>query len=755
MTASQQPKGDRRDPIKWLVLIFCLATLITWPSVTHEAQAQEVDELAQLYGTYDMYSKAPIGVIVELETPSLVEAEHLGISQTKGYIDYQRRKVMKRIEKEIPKVTFDDITYDTLLAGMAISLPVTELPRLAAIEGIRAIYPDLLYAVEKHNGPIIYDPEQADVHSPGLTGLHTVRKKWNYTGDGVTVAVVDSGVDYRHPALEHAFGPYKGWDFIDHDDAPLETAADNPAGEPTSHGTRMAGLIAAKGTLEGIAPDANLLAYRVIGPGGTGHTRHVLAGLERAVQDGADIINLSLINQETDWALGKAIHWAQSKDHVVVVHPKLHTAVDPEQIETENLLSPLQADAVPGTAQPFTAELVLEDSVYIANLRPAKNPHSSSSRSEKRHELIYVGQYSLAEIQRLDLQDKLVLLRDDQLPLRDYLVALHQGGAAGAIIYLSEVGEPGLTVAGLPLPTYALGASEAEALLQMRKSRWQSGPKEIKLIKISTGPKPGELLPASGTEAVQPSTPDLLTSGAAALTTLPLSTTEDRTDYAYTASHGAQNAVALTSGASALLIQAEKESATPLSTAERIVLFTSTAYQVQQLGLKDIGDALALRQPEAGRLNIYSAITQLLSDEEEKEPKAQPKRDLPTSRKRSKPDKERTENQVQNGKHTDSISSAFSTATLNVLPLDSGLYQIQLTLPEKADLVQLWLFDQDHNYVGALDTYLGVDQVHVPRWTGHLDYHPLPEGRYTLVAYATKNGKGTFINSDPFVYMRK
>ena len=69
----------------------------------------------------------------------------------------------------------------------------------------------------------------------------------------MTVAVIDTGVDYDHPDLKSAFEKYKGWDFVDDDKDPQETPAGDPKGEATTHGTHVAGTIAADGKIKGVA----------------------------------------------------------------------------------------------------------------------------------------------------------------------------------------------------------------------------------------------------------------------------------------------------------------------------------------------------------------------------------------------------------------------------------------------------------------------------------------------------------------------
>ncbi|HLS65776.1 MAG TPA: S8 family serine peptidase [Pseudogracilibacillus sp.] len=139
----------------------------------------------------------------------------------------------------------------------------------------------------------------------------------NYTGKNVKIGVIDTGIDITHPDLQKN---YKGgYDVVDLDDEPNETKEGE--GIPTSHGTHVAGIIAADGKLQGVAPDAEIYAYRALGPGGVGTSIHVIAAIEEAIKDGVDIINLSLGNtiNGPDYPTSKAVNETVTTHDVAVV----------------------------------------------------------------------------------------------------------------------------------------------------------------------------------------------------------------------------------------------------------------------------------------------------------------------------------------------------------------------------------------------------------------------------------------------------
>jgi subtilisin family serine protease len=125
-----------------------------------------------------------------------------------------------------------------------------------------------------------------------------VEEAWETSrGDGVVVAVIDTGVQPDHEDLvgQLVDGPdgTSGRDLLD---------ADAPPVDRNGHGTLVAGLIAAAADngvgVAGVAPGARILPVRVLGDDGRGRTSTVDAGIRWAVDQGADVVNLSLEVEE-------------------------------------------------------------------------------------------------------------------------------------------------------------------------------------------------------------------------------------------------------------------------------------------------------------------------------------------------------------------------------------------------------------------------------------------------------------------------
>ena len=152
-----------------------------------------------------------------------------------------------------------------------------------------------------------------------------------YTGQGVTVAVVDTGVDATHPDLNgnlwtnpgeiagngidddrNGFiDDVHGWDFIDRDNTPTDS---------NGHGTHVAGTIAAEQNgfgITGVAYNARIMPVRVLGDSG-GSDLDVAAGIRYAADNQARVINLSLGGSASS-AITSAVQYANQKGALVVM----------------------------------------------------------------------------------------------------------------------------------------------------------------------------------------------------------------------------------------------------------------------------------------------------------------------------------------------------------------------------------------------------------------------------------------------------
>ncbi|AFZ43226.1 peptidase S8 and S53 subtilisin kexin sedolisin [Halothece sp. PCC 7418] len=154
-----------------------------------------------------------------------------------------------------------------------------------------------------------------------------------YTGEDLVVAVLDTGVDTSHTDLQNNIwvnsdeipsngldddsngyiDDTQGWDFANYDNDPNDV---------NGHGTHVAGSIAAEdnnwGTV-GVAPDAEIMPVQVLADNGLGFNSDIIAGINYAVDNGADIINLSLGASRATPAIHNAIQSATDAGILVVM----------------------------------------------------------------------------------------------------------------------------------------------------------------------------------------------------------------------------------------------------------------------------------------------------------------------------------------------------------------------------------------------------------------------------------------------------
>ncbi|MBO1329977.1 S8 family serine peptidase [Streptomyces sp. VRA16 Mangrove soil] len=200
-------------------------------------------------------------------------------------------------------------SYTHAFDGVSLTLPGNRVADLLEQKGVAAVWPDTTVKALATDAPASTDAPSTTVSGSEVDGDLNRLHAEGVTGKGVKVGVIDTGIDYHHPDLKDAYAG--GYDFVDDDADPMETTyadwkasgkAESNQGSTyyTEHGTHVAGILAGRGATgteraaHGVAPGASVYAYRVLGPYGSGRTSDIVAALDRAADDGMDVVNMSL-----------------------------------------------------------------------------------------------------------------------------------------------------------------------------------------------------------------------------------------------------------------------------------------------------------------------------------------------------------------------------------------------------------------------------------------------------------------------------
>ena len=153
-----------------------------------------------------------------------------------------------------------------------------------------------LWALDNINVPEVWEGNEAFIGA---------------TGEGVTIAVIDTGVDLEHSEFTSRI--IEGYDFVDNDTI---------ANDGNGHGTHVAGTIAGSNDgvgITGVAYDSQIMPIRVLDNDGNGYTSDIIEGIRFAADNGADVINLSLGGGGYSQAMADIISYASNLGAVVVM----------------------------------------------------------------------------------------------------------------------------------------------------------------------------------------------------------------------------------------------------------------------------------------------------------------------------------------------------------------------------------------------------------------------------------------------------
>jgi len=165
---------------------------------------------------------------------------------------------------------------------------LVEIPEDTSVEEALLEYEDI-HNIKYASPNYIYETQDTNYPKQDNWGLEKINapEAWeiNEGSDNVTVAVIDTGVDYNHDYLEGLVNKDIGYDFVDDNDDPDDR---------DGHGTHVAGTIATLNLKEniGVMSEVEIMPIRALNGGG-GTSAELIPAIEHAIDEGADIINAS------------------------------------------------------------------------------------------------------------------------------------------------------------------------------------------------------------------------------------------------------------------------------------------------------------------------------------------------------------------------------------------------------------------------------------------------------------------------------
>ncbi len=291
-------------------------------------ESEDSSSLFQPDSSQQVTAYAPderVRIVIELEDAPLLDSHK--VSQYASVTEFLDSNAAQSAERKLERARkvvksqlatkLDDVEvryeYTTVFNGLSVEADYADLETIQDLPGVKDAYVSQVYQlIEPVNETKLADSV------PAIGG--DISQKTGYTGKGMVVAILDTGLDTSHEAFQNDVNGAKytkdaisakitgnalnaGEISVDsvYKSSKIPFAYDyygtdtNVSGG-NSHGTHVAGIVGAnRGQVTGVAPDAQLMILKIFGDDGSGaYDSDILAALDDAVMLGADAINMSL-----------------------------------------------------------------------------------------------------------------------------------------------------------------------------------------------------------------------------------------------------------------------------------------------------------------------------------------------------------------------------------------------------------------------------------------------------------------------------
>jgi minor extracellular serine protease Vpr len=538
----------------------------------------------------------------------LVELEGAPVADGTSRATLDRQHDRFRAEARAAGVRYTRrFSYSTLFNGLSVSASKAAAAEIVDLDAVKAVH--AVEAIPLDVRTEAFAPAMSFALT--MTGADLAQSRLGYTGRGVHVAIIDSGIDYDHPDLGGCFGRgcrvTNGYDLVgddyDEEEADLQwQPVPHPDPDPDdcqAHGTHVAGILGANGAIRGVAPDVTFGAYKVFGCVGATSSDVMLAAMERVYRDGADVVNLSIGESLAGWPQsptaqaasrlvrkGIVVVAAGGNDHLAGLHAMGGPGVG------KNVITATSVDNLVNYRLAFAISPDNHRILYWPGLGPPPAPAGT-------YELARTGTATTpddacAPLPPGSLAGKVALVRRGGCPGIDKGINVAAAGAIAVVVYNDSGPAPGSPgVPGVPIPLAFIDQADGELI----DARLAAGPVSLTWGIAAVPSGSGGLLSAFASEGLAADLtlkPDVAAPGGNIRSTWPL----ERGGYAVVS--GTSMASPHVAGAAALYLQAHRHArardvrAALQNSADPVAARSGGAEPVvrQGAGLVDVDDAI-------------------------------------------------------------------------------------------------------------------------------------------------------------------
>ena len=494
-----------------VLIVGCLTGPASSVDVASTGALKDSRDMGTIRGASVYADDDVVTAIILMDGQSVAQGPKASSGETAGRIAQQHSSLRSSMKAAGVSYTMQ-FDYDTLLNGMAVSVTVGDLKKIAALNGVESVH-----IANTYDPPEVIQMETSN-DMTGATFMHDS----NYIGSGQVIAVLDTGITPQHEAFQAydgmlqsaaitadganaaitdlGYGTYLSQKVpFSYDYADLDGDAND---DKSGHGTHVSGIAAGyaqtpdgAATFIGTAPDAQILAMKIFTSGAESTTNSAIyfKALEDAYNMGADVVNMSIGAQNgfsydpelEDEVFGNIYQTLVDNGVAVVV------AAGNEGSQADYASNWAGAGYVtsdyteygvvgsPATYGENFAVASAENAAYRMDVISAQGRdigyndsaspmfHDAFAGKENVEYVVVPGFGEPSDFEGLDVSGRVALISRGSITFQEKVLNAAAAGAIGAIIYNNQAGVISMAIDDYPIPAVSILKDDGDFLISI------------------------------------------------------------------------------------------------------------------------------------------------------------------------------------------------------------------------------------------------------------------------------------------------